>query len=268
MRAGRYDLVIDLQATDRSRILLSLLWLGGRQIRYRIGNNREFPYNVQPVDLPRTAHGFDRMRAALQAGGIPTHTERPVLHIPARNRERAGELMRANGLTAGTYAVLFPGSQAAGYLKRWGAERYAALAQALHRQGLQRIAVIGGPDEIDECRRIAALCAGPWLIDLAGRTEILDIVPICEGARLMVANDTGTAHVASATGRPLLVICGPTDPARVKPLGAAVTTLQAAALPCINCYAKTCPNGHACMSAITPQLVLETLQAQGAPPGI
>jgi len=74
-------------------------------------------------------------------------------------------------------------------------------------------------------------------------------------ARVVVANDTGTAHVVAATGRPMLVLCGPTDPRRVKPLGAAVATMQAD-LPCVNCYRKTCVH-HACMRLLTPGRVAE-----------
>jgi lipopolysaccharide heptosyltransferase II len=253
----RYDLVIDLQSNDRSRILLSLLWLGGRQIPYRIGNNYQFPYNVASTILPPPPHAFDRMRAALHAGGIPTVTQRPMLHIPAKNREQARQLMHAHGLVAGDYGIFFPGCQSAGYLKRWGTERYAALARQLHSAGLDKIVLIGAKDEIEECQKIERIC-GSWVVNLCGQTEIQDIVPLCEGARLMVGNDTGTAHVAASVDRPMVVICGPTDPRRVKPIGNNVVALQAD-LPCINCYRKTCSH-HSCMAMITPNRVIEHLR--------
>ena len=253
----RYNLVIDLQSNDRSRILLSLLWLGGRQIPYRIGNNRQFPYNVASTIIPPPPHAFDRMRAALHAGGIPTVTQRPMLHIPAKNREQARQLMHTHGLVAGDYGIFFPGCQSAGYLKRWGTERYAALARQLHSAGLNKIVLIGAKDEIEECQKIEQIC-GSWVVNLCGQTEIQDIVPLCEGARLMVGNDTGTAHVAASVDRPMVVICGPTDPRRVKPIGNNVVALQTD-LPCINCYRKTCSH-HSCMAMITPSRVIEHLR--------
>lgn len=261
VRKTRYDLVIDLQSTDRSRLLLSLLWLGGRQIPYRIGNNRQFPYNVVASTSHLPAHPFDRMRAALAAGGIATLTPRPSLHIPSHTRERMRELMRSRSLVEGDYGVFFPGCQAAGYLKRWGAGRYAALANQLHAAGLDKLVLIGSREEAEECRKIERQC-GPWLVNLCGQTEIRDIVPLCGGASFMVANDTGTAHVAASVDRPMVVICGPTDPRRVKPLGDNVVALQAD-LPCINCYQKTCSH-HSCMPMITPSMVLERLRQLGA----
>lgn len=257
VRAQSYDLVIDLQCNDRSRLLLGLLGLSGHPIRHRLGNRRHWPYNIAPAELPKPAHTIARGRAALQAGGIPATTPRPVLHIPERHHTRAHAFLQDHGLASGQYAVFLPGCNPDGQLKRWGAARYAALAAQLHQEGLAHIVLIGGPDEAEECQRIAGHC-GPWLVNLCGQTEILDIPPLCAMARLIVANDTGTAHLAAATTTPLTVLCGPTDPRRVKPLGNNVTTLQAD-LPCINCYRKTCSH-HSCMTLLTPARVLQQIR--------
>ena len=257
VRAQHYDLVIDLQCNDRSRLLMTLLNMTGRRIPYRLGNRRQLPYNIAPAELPQPAHTIARSRAALEAGGIPANTPRPVLHIPDTHRIHAQQLRAAHGLQPDRYAIFLPGCNANGALKRWGAARYAALANRLHHEGLDQVVLIGGPDEVDECRRIAAQC-GSWLVNLCGQTAILDIPLLCEPARFIVANDTGTAHLAAATTTPMLVLCGPTDPRRVKPLGDNVIALQAA-LPCINCYRKTCSH-HSCMAMLTPVLVLRHLR--------
>jgi lipopolysaccharide heptosyltransferase II len=257
VRSQHYDLVIDLQCNDRSRLLLGLLWLTGCRIPYRLGNRRQLPYNIAPAELPKPAHIINRSHAALQAGNIPATTLRPVLHIPDLHRAHARELLDAHGLRPSQFAIFLPGCNANGHLKRWGAARYAALANQLHQEGLEHIVLIGGPDEIEECQHIAQAC-GPWLVNLCGQTAILDIPPLCESARFIVANDTGTAHLAAATPTPMLVLCGPTDPRRVKPLGDNVITLQAD-LPCVNCYRKNCSH-HSCMAMLTPSRVLQRLR--------
>ncbi len=259
VRRGRYDLIVDLQSNDRSRGLLTLLWFTGGAPRTLVGNHRRFPYDIAPAAATGMIHAFDLQQTTLRAAGIPTVTPRPVLHPGADHRRRAAELLAAHGLQNGDYAVLLPGCQAAGYLKRWGAERYAALAGQLRERGVGKVVVLGGPDEMEECARIEELCGGEWLVNLCGQTRILELVPICEGARLIVANDTGTAHVASATDRPMVVVCGPTDPRRVKPVGENVVALQASGLDCLNCYCKAPCDHHACMAAITPEMVLAAL---------
>jgi len=257
VRATDYDLIIDLQCNDRSRFLLALLRLSGHRVRYLIGNSRRLPYDIAPGEPVLPVHAITRNRAALAAAGIAGLTPRPVLHVPDRHRHRVEELMRKWGLVAGNYGVFLPGCNAAGHLKRWGAARYALLAERLHHSGIARIVLIGGPDEVDECLRIAELC-GPWLVNLCGQTEILDVPPLCASASFVVGNDTGAAHVAATTSTPMTIICGPTDPRRVKPLGDNVSTLQAD-LACVNCYRKTCSH-HSCMKLLTPAHVLHHLQ--------
>lgn len=255
-RAGRYDLIVDLQSNDRSRLLLTALLAMGCGPRYRIGNMPVFPYNIRQPAPPRTTHIFQRMRAALLAGGIPARTDRPVLHIADEDRRRAEEILRSHDLLDRTYAIFLPGSHAAGITKRWGVDRYSQLAGLLKDHDLQCVVLVGGPDETEECAAIAAQC-GEFVVNLCGKTRLLELPPVYERAKFIIANDTGTAHLAAASRRPMLVICGPTDPRRIKPIGPHVVAIQAD-LPCKNCYRKTCDH-HSCMKAITPKLVQEKI---------
>ncbi|QKQ27877.1 glycosyltransferase family 9 protein [Candidatus Reidiella endopervernicosa] len=261
VRAGKYDLVVDLQASDHTRIMLSMLWLSGRQIPWRIGNNRQFPYNIQPEELEKPVHVIRQMRSALNSGGIPTETTHPVLHVAEKNRSNAKQIMQDHGLKQGGYALFMPGCQAAGYLKRWGAERYAELSKLLAEKGISKSLIIGGPDEMGECEKLAAL-APETTINLCGKTEIIDIVPLTEGARFVVANDTGTAHVAAAANRPMLIVCGPTNPVRVVPVGEQVEAIELD-LECMYCYCKHECDHHSCMVGITPEMVLDRLGLMG-----
>lgn len=258
---GQYDAIIDLQSNDRSRILMSLLWLCGRAPRYRVGSHRRIPYNVAPPAMSPSAHALDYLRATLRAAGVATVAQTPVLHPPPRNLQRSRDLLSGNGLNPGAYGLFLPGCQAAGYLKRWGARRFIALALALRRQDLARVLLIGADEDAEECRKIEQALDG-WAVNLCGLTELLDILPLAAGARFVVANDTGTAHLASAMGRPMVVVCGPTDPRRVKPAGEKVAALQSN-LYCVNCYRKHCSH-HSCMMLVTPEQVLERLRDLGA----
>jgi len=263
VRRGRYDLIVDLQSNDRSGILVGLLRLLGRAGRYRIGLRPRFAYNIVPRSAPGSVHTIAMQREALQAAGIPTVTPRPVLPLNAAERRRAAQLQQEAGLTPQHYAVLLPGSQAGGAIQRWGASRYARLAELLHADGLEKIVLVGGPDEVEECENILAACGRPdWLVNLRGRTQIKDIVPLCEDARYVVGNDTGTAHIAACTARPMVVVFGPTNPMRSKPVGDNVVALQAD-IDCANCFRKGCDH-HTCMVRITPEQVRDTLEELAA----
>jgi heptosyltransferase-2 len=262
MKGAGYDLVFDLQSNDRSRLLLSLLRLVSFPGPAMVGLHDRYPYHLSPgADVPA---GVSRQRKALEAAGVALGTARPTLHVPEENRRRAAGLLAANDLEPGRYGIFLPGSQAGGELKRWGWERYAALAEMLYRGGFGRIVLIGGPDDLEECARVASAVTEPGcLVNLCGQTAILDVLPLVEQAHFVVGNDTGTAHIASCTDKPIIVICGPTDPRRVKPLGDNVVALQAE-LPCSNCYRKECAD-HSCMSLITPALVCDRLATLCSP---
>src|SRR5574340_389533 len=139
VRAGHYDLVVDLQRSDHSRFLLSLLWLAGRAPRIRVGNRGGFPYTHQPALRDPRAHAFPMMQSVLQAIGIPTLTVHPVLH-PAPDRASFIEQLRhEQGLDENDYAVLLPGAAAAHPLKRWGTQSFAEREQWLHGQWMKKI---------------------------------------------------------------------------------------------------------------------------------
>lgn len=263
VRAGRYDLVIDLQSVDRSRLMLALLQLSGGGSPYRVGNNPSWPYNITPPKLPALTQGFIRQRATLTAAGIPSMTDLPKPHVPELHQTRVTALMAEHGLSAGEYAVLLPGCQAAGYLKRWGAERYAALGQKLVESklgGIKKIVIVGGADEIEDCLAIAHLC-GDSAVNLRGKTALLDLPPLCAAARCIIGNDTGTAHMLTMTGTPMLALFGPTDPRRAKPIGRHVIALQVsvADMPCLNCHCQRPCDHQSCMKAITPERAFEEI---------
>ena len=253
-RAGNYDLIIDLQCNDRTRLLLSALLFSGCRIPWRIGNSPGFPYNISHPKLPGSTHIFQRMRASLLAAGIPVATQRPVLHGSEAQRKRTAAILDESGLEDRRFAVFLPGSHAAGLTKRWGVHNYRQLALLLKGAGLTNVVLLGGPDEVDECAAIAEGESG-YVVNLCGKTQLLELPPIFERAVLIVANDTGTAHLAAASNQRMIVICGPTDPRRVKPVGDGVIAIQAD-LSCKNCYRKTCDH-HSCMKFVTPEQVMD-----------
>lgn len=220
--------------------------------------------SLHPPEAVRTRefHPIAAMRAMLACAGIESRTACPVLRVPPALANAALGMLDRHGLVAQRFAVFMPGSQAAGWLKRWGAGRYAQLGGLLLDRGVQHIVLIGARDEAEECARIGAAIARshPGRIVHLDDLHLLQIVTVCAQARWIVANDTGIAHIAATAGRPLVVLCGPTDARRVKPLGPQVRALQARD-GCLNCYAKSCRHGDApqCLARIEPACVARLL---------
>ncbi|WP_018332736.1 glycosyltransferase family 9 protein [Actinomycetospora chiangmaiensis] len=98
--------------------------------------------------------------------------------------------------------VIHPG--AAFGAKRWPVERFAAVARAVADAG-HDVVVTGGPDE-------TALTGAVPGRDLAGRTSIGELCRLVAHARMVIAGDTGIAHVATAYGTPSVTLFGPVGP--------------------------------------------------------
>ncbi|GLZ55983.1 glycosyltransferase family 9 protein [Actinomycetospora sp. NBRC 106378] len=98
--------------------------------------------------------------------------------------------------------VIHPG--AAFGAKRWPVERFAAVARAVADAG-HDVVVTGGPGERDLTGAVPGR-------DLAGRTSIGELCRLAAHARLVIAGDTGIAHVATAYGTPSVTLFGPVGP--------------------------------------------------------
>ncbi len=251
----QYDLIIDLQTNDKSRGLLTMLRLTGKAPSWLLGNHPRFPYTIRQRQRLPQAHSFQIMQQTLLCAGIPLRTDAPKLHIAPASVASALQLLAAHALEHKSFVVFLCGSHAGGLTKRWGAKHYADLVAHYIEQAM-RVVLLGGRDEAEECLAIASQHPG-YVVNLCGKTSLLEVPVICSHAIAIVANDTGTAHLAAATATPMTVICGPTNPLRVKPLGQQVLALQLA-VPCKNCYAKQCSH-HSCMQQLTPQRLVPHL---------
>jgi ADP-heptose:LPS heptosyltransferase len=106
--------------------------------------------------------------------------------------------------------VLVPGAAQAN--KRWPIERFAELASKIGSRFGMQIVATGSQGEREYIETI-----GKRVINLAGKTTVRELIPLMKKASLVVSNDTGPGHIAAAIGVPIVMIFGPTNPARVCP---------------------------------------------------
>jgi ADP-heptose:LPS heptosyltransferase len=199
-----------------------------------------------------------RLLALVQFLGAPSRGE--YLELPIRSHERAAfnELRTAWGLQPAPYVCVHPGARLAS--RRWPAERFARVADALAQRGY-RVVITGTGGETHIGEAVRRQTRSPAL-DLCGRTTTLGaLAALVEGAQLVVCNDTGISHVAAATRTPSIVVCNGADPQRWQPLDTARHRVLWHAVACRPCAHDECPTAHECAHGVTVErVVAEALQ--------
>jgi heptosyltransferase II len=149
--------------------------------------------------------------------------------------------------------ALCPGAEY-GPAKRWPAAHYAALAQAKRADGWQ-VWLFGSEKDAPVTQEINRL-THEACVDLAGRTQLTEVVDLLALARCVVSNDSGLMHLAAAVAVPVIALYGSSDPGYTPPLSASARVLSLH-LPCAPCFKRECPLGHLdCLTQIKPERVL------------
>jgi heptosyltransferase I len=234
LRAANYDAVLDLQGAIRSAATARLA--GCRRI---IGEAlpREWPAHLLFTErvVTHRAHVIEQdIELASAVAGDELKFTEPMLPIdeeaerwcdaqlaPAAAQSRSRPVaLGALGDTTRPIALITPG---AGWgAKRWPPERYANVARGLNDRGF-RVLVNAGPGEEWLAAPIVATGAATAL-----SATLSQLIALTRRVALCIAGDTGPLHLASALGRPVIGIYGPTDPSRNGPYGTRARVLRSA----------------------------------------
>lgn len=207
----------------------------------------------EPPGALAPVHDADRYSGLLEPLRLPMpRPEDSLLSVSHRRRDVGRDLLRGARRPLG----LVPGSSNS-VAKQWPAEYYARLAELAHERWEATPVLLGGPDDRAVVGSVAEQARVPCL-DLSGRTGILELAAVLALCRAVVSNDTGSAHLAAALGRPTLVLFGPTDPERTRARGPHVR-IASTGVFCQPCRMKLCPLDHRCMLTLAPELVLDRL---------
>jgi ADP-heptose:LPS heptosyltransferase len=168
------------------------------------------------------------------------------LDFPLRDEDRQAALPLRRQLGGRPYVLVHAGAQLPS--RRWPYERYAAVADALVRQGLA-VCLTGASAEWDLTRAVAAAMQMPSL-NWCGQTTLWTLGALVDAAALVLCNDTGISHIAAALGTPSVVVSSGGDAARWAPADATRHQVLWHDLPCRPCALTHCPIGHPCARAV------------------
>jgi heptosyltransferase-2 len=143
--------------------------------------------------------------------------------------------------------------------KRWPTDRYAKLADLLITELDAEVLLIGSKAETQVSEEVKQQMHNRCTM-LTGKTNLEELVALLSIVDMLVTNDTGPAHIASALNRPTLVIFGPTNPLTTSPFSDTGAIVREPP-DCAPCMLRDCPIDHRCMTAISPEQVYDRVRS-------
>jgi heptosyltransferase II len=248
LRRCGYQMVLLLPNSFRAALDA---WLLRSPIRlgYATDGRRWLLTHAVPAAAGQPPHQIEAYLRLVAALGLPIVERVPTLAPTKQAEMQAEHLWAAQGLGRQDRVIgICPGA-AFGPAKRWWPERFAALADRLIASGRFRVVFFGSPDEVPLVERIRSQMTR-GAVSLAGQDTLGSFMALAARCAVVIANDSGSMHLANAVGTRVVALFGPTDPRRTAPSAAPATVLHRD-LACSPCFCTTCPySDHPCMRSI------------------
>ena len=205
---------------------------------------------------PEIVHEVQRSLNLVGALGFTTANPEMVLRLTAEDRAGARALLDGEGVDPGQgpIVVIHPGCTAPARTYPWGS--YARVARLLAERMDCQIVFTGDPGEIELVERIRAWAAIP-AVSLAGRTPFRHLAAVIDRADLLITNNTGPMHVASAVKTPVVVLFALTNPPQQWGPWRVPYRQLFKETPCAYCYTRICPENQECLRLVTPEEVTD-----------
>lgn len=257
LRRERYDLCLILPNSFDSALIP---FVSG--IPERIGFDRDGRglLLTQRVPPPRQGAQGHQARDYLSLVACMGPVQGPMdFHLEVEERARAWAVERLAPLKqeiSGPLIGLNPGATY-GQAKRWFPDRFADLCTRLCMEKQAGIVIVGGPDEVQLCKDVAGRIQGK-VMDLSGKTDLQQLAAVLSLCDLLVTNDSGPMHLASAVGVPVVAVFGSTEPGATSPLGP--HRIVKKECECSPCLERICERGDMlCMQRVQVEDVFQAV---------
>ncbi len=248
-RLKNWDLIISPHRSFRTA-----LWTWRLASKFSVGYSdfwNSFAFTIR-IPRPHDLHDVLRQISLLEGldikvSDLPTDVLKLDLQLPF-----SGEFSDLKNAVA-----LAPGSQ--WNTKRWTTKGYLEVAEDFLATG-KKVVLFGSNNEKILCEELQNALSGK-AINLCGATTVFQLAQALKQCAILVCNDSGTMHLATAVGVPVVSIFGPTVRSQGYIPWSKKSKIVEVTLPCRPCGAhghQSCPIGtHDCMKKVSSQMVLE-----------
>ncbi len=200
--------------------------------------------------------GYHQVYEYFSILGIEPPEDIPVPVLTVKD-DAVSDLLKKHNLESDVlYSALIPGA-ARGAVKRWSEEYFIETGKYLAGKGM-KVLVLGSPGERELCGNVADKCTGA--INLAGKTSLPEFVAALRLCKLVVCNDSGGMHLASAVGCNVVAVFGITDSGKTGPLGEKSKVVYRDDISVSRDVPRNSEYAQKVLRSITPDKVIKTIK--------
>ena len=263
LRQTPYDLVLDLHGTLRSHVLARGLVTRRRLVYGKRVLRRALLVHVGWNTLSAMTTVPELYVAPLRRLGLQAPLPDLALCVDVESDEAMQQYLIQTFSTGIDRPLLAVAPGARWPTKRWSVDGFARVAEELARQHEAAVVVLGDASDVPLAQALCQRLTKP-VLNSAGQLSLRHTLALLQRCRLLLCNDSGLMHAATALNIPVVAIFGPT----VQEFGFYPFRAQAhvvsRSLPCRPCSTKGsryCPRGHhACMQEVSSQDVFAAVQ--------
>ncbi|MBR9728628.1 glycosyltransferase family 9 protein [Shewanella intestini] len=212
LQGQRFDVLLHMQvalrATIASLMISARTRIGFDKARAKEGQWLVTNKTVEPLATPHVLEGFMGFAKAI---GVQDLTPRWHIPVPEADTQFAGQLIKVDDKVL----VICPAASKAE--RNWLPERYAQVADHAVAKGY-RVIICGGPSELEVSLAKAIInCATQTLENQVGQTSLTQLLAVLKNATLVIAPDTGPAHMAVTQGTKVIGLYAHSNPGRTGP---------------------------------------------------
>ena len=262
LRRRRFDLVLDLQGLLRTGLMT---WATGADCRVGLETAREMSHWSCHLLLPDTGRDLPahaRYWRVAEALGLGDRLPQTTLPLTTEHRVWAKAQLAAPGRPI---LVVNPGAKWG--TKRWPVEKFAVVASKACRTFGFSAVIVGGPGDAvltEQLNRLLVeFLSARQVVNLSGRTSLLQLAAVLESADVVLTNDSGPMHLAAGVGTPVVGVFTCTSAVRSGPPGDR-HLLVSTRVGCAASYRKNCPHRGrkhlACLDELDVERVWQGVQ--------
>ena len=214
-KGKQFDVLLNMQVALRAgfvarcipaKVKLGFDWARSKELHSLFINKRIAPQ--------KEAHVLEGFKGFAKAIGVNDYEPSWQMPYTREDEVKADELLGQDYLANKLFVISPAASKAQ---RNWLPERYAALAEHARAQGFN-VALTGGPTELEVnlAENIIKHCNSP-ILNLVGKTKLKELLCVLKRADLVLAPDTGPAHMAVTVGTPVIGLYAHSNPARTGP---------------------------------------------------